>query len=341
MKTYIKGELAYPTSLLLMACLLSPNVMAEEEDEEDTGPFELSGSVELQYNAIRGDSGHSYGTTFSADVETIYHFSDAVSATASFKIEDAPDTSADADVDEAYLSWHIQPDDKLTLHAGRKSVPFGKHESAMLSDPLPKSLGSVSKNRVLELSTTQNKFSGYAYIFDGTAIDGSKNKRFGTGYGARLAYDGEFAGRPTQVGIDFISNLAEADGFADGRVSRKIPAISLHKSTQWGPVTLRGESTFALKSPKVGDMDGAVTRERKPSAHQIEIEYDLQNERKIAAAWNTTRNSEALGLSKRYVGIAYKQPIYKSIYGGIEIGESKSYQGEKDRQFMLNVGYEF
>jgi hypothetical protein len=328
--------------LLGMGLVASPLLLAAEVDEH----LEIIGKYEVEYANVHSAAGNRDGTTLGiGELGVIVKPNDKVNVMTSWIYEGKVD-AADADKtpfenDEAYVQFHALPDEKLDIIAGKQYLPFGKFDSAMITDPLTLQMGETRKDKALVVSSKQGKFSGKVYGFDSDSSNIADGKKFGTGYGAGVGFDGKVFGKPFAAGVDYISNIAEAGGFADGDVSRKIPAVTYHSTSKWGRVTFNSETMAALKALEPGDLGGNVATSEKPAASRSEVAFDLHNDRTIAATWNATRHAQALGLDKRYAAVVYRQPIYKDLQGAVEWRESKSYADEKARTLTVQVAYEF
>ncbi|MBU0656805.1 MAG: LbtU family siderophore porin [Gammaproteobacteria bacterium] len=300
----------------LIATTLSSPLLAVEVSDQ----LEVFGTLELEYGASRGDSGNDYGTALATGaLGATIKPNDKFDITTSWLYEEGlHEVETPLEIDEAMVTWHAMPDEKLDITAGKKYLPFGKFESAMVSDPLTLELGETRMDKVLEASGTNGNIDAGVYAFEGEAEDG---------YGARVGYSTETA----RVGVDYLSSLLDSE----------VPAIGVNGSVNLGRVTLLGEHVTASKSFKAGDLDGAITTDAKPSATHLEADIDLNNDRTVAVAWNKTKNAEEIGLAREYYGAAYRQPIYKDISGAIELVQSKQYTGEKDKTFTAQLSYEF
>ncbi|MEB4591574.1 LbtU family siderophore porin [Candidatus Thiothrix sp. Deng01] len=324
---------------MIGAFLSVPSLAAEVSEQ-----LEITGTIELEYGASRGDSGNEYGTALATGAlgATIKPNDKFDITTTMLYEEDLHGVATPMGTDEAFVAWHALPDAKLDIHAGRQYLPFGSFDTAMVSDPLTLELGETRLNRVLKASTQNGAIHAAGYVFAGEATEPGSDDQQGTGFGLRADY----ATEQMSAGVDYLSNLAESDGL-DGKNNSvdKIPAISLHGSAQLGRFKLIGEHLTAIKSFQPGDVldeDGnSLTVAAKPSATHLEANYDLHNDRTVALAWNQTKEAEEIGLAKEYYGATYRQPIYKGISGALELIQSKQYTGEQDKALTAQIAYEF
>ncbi len=122
------------------------------------------------------------------------------------------DTDAAMEVDEANISVDLKNGWSVT--AGQMYVPFGNFESNMVSDPLTLGLGETGETAVL-LGYEANGLYGSVYVFNGDTIEtGDDESIEHTGFSIGYMMEGD--GYSLDVGLDYISSLADTDGVYDG-----------------------------------------------------------------------------------------------------------------------------
>ena len=296
--------------------------------------LEVVGALEVKYGMSRGDSGHVYGPRADkAEVGVTYKPTDKFDLNVVGLYEDKKFST-----DEAKVTWHAMPDEKLDVTAGKQFFPFGSFESAMVSDPITKEFGESRRNKVLQVASKNGKLQTTAYVFEGKSAQTGGTGTHKNGYGFSVGYEAE-AGT---VGVDYLSNLAESKHFGDTNdVASQIPAIAVHGTRKMGRVALSGEHMAAMKSFQPGDLDGAVTVAAKPSATHLEAALDLNHDRTVAVAWNGSSNAQEIDMTKENIGVTYRQPIYKDLNGGIELMRTKGYDGVNDNVLTAQLSYEF
>ena len=307
---------------------------------EVSDQLEVAGAAELEYGANRGTEGNEYGTAISkAEFGAAIKPNDKLEARVKWLYEeDLKAVSTPLEVDEANAIWHVRPENKLDITAGKKYLKFGSFDTNMVSDPLTLDLGETRQDKVLEVTSKQGNFNTTGYVFSGTApkIDGTGKHK--SGYGFSVGYESE----KVNAGVDYLSNLAESKAFVDhNSVTKKVPAMALYASTSLGGVALKAEHLTAVKSFQAGDLEETITSAAKPSATHIEADLDLKKERVLALSANKTSNAEEIGLPKNNYGITYAQPLYKNISGGIELARAKNYDATTDKSLTMKLSYEF
>jgi hypothetical protein len=306
----------------------------EEKAIEVGKKLEVVGLLEMKYGMSRGDSGHVNGPRADkAEVGVTYKPTDKFDLNAVLLYEDKKFSA-----DEAKVTWHALPDDKLDITAGKQYVPFGSFESSMVSDPITKVLGETRRNKVIQASSTWGNLHTAAYVFDGTSPKTGGTGTHKSGYGLSVGYGTDKA----SGGVDYLSNLAESKLFGNtNNATNKVPALSIHGVTKIGRFSVSGEHMAAMKAFQPGDLDGMVTVAAKPSVTHLEADLDLNHDRTVAVAWNGSSNAQEIGLVKDDIGVTYRQPIYKDLNGGLELKRSKGYDGVKDNVLTAQLSYEF
>jgi hypothetical protein len=296
--------------------------------------LDVSGAVETTYGISRGDSGHVNGPRADkAEVSVTYKPTDKFDLNAVGLYEDKKFSA-----DEVKATWHALPDEKLDVTVGKQFFPFGSFDSAMVSDPITKSLGETRRNKVLLAASKRGNVKTAGYVFEGKSAQTGGTGTHKNGYGFSVGYEAEIG----TVGMDYLSNLAESGHFGTANdVASQVPAIALHGTRKVGNVALSGEYMTAMKSFQPGDLEGTVTEAAKPAVTHLEAALDLKNDRTAAVAWNSSSNAQEMDMTKEDVGITYRQPLYKNLNGGIELMQAKSYDGTKDKVLTAQLTYEF
>ncbi len=298
-------------------------------------PAEVSGVVELEYGVSRGDSGREYGPLATKiEVDAAYKPTDKVDLHTLLLYEDKQ-----ASVDEADITWHALPDEKLDITAGKKYLPFGVFKKAMISSPLTKKLAEARQEKVLLASHKHGDFQTQGYVFAGTSPQTGGTGKHDTGYGLSVGYKTE----AVRFGVDYLSNLAETKRFEndDNDVASEIPAFAVHGLTKIGRVTLIGEHIAATKAFQRGDLGGSIKVAAKPATTQLEADIDLNNDRTVAFAWSGSSDAAKFHLAKEKLGVTYSQPLYKNLAGSLELMRSKDYDAAVDNALTAQLAYEF
>lgn len=326
----------YFNAVTALVCALPLPVLANAQ-------FDFYGVLDAEYTRQSGDVGSQQGA-YLANAEfgvNIHAHPDAQIQLSALYEEDLDGVVTELELDEAHVSWQALDNERLRIQLGRSYVPFGEYETVMITDPLPQELAEMRKDAVLHVQTKQGKWQLGAAVFSADSEDADTGESFEVGAVAGVRYHGEVLGRSIDLGVNYLSNLAEADVFESAAVRRQIPAISIQRRGQWKQLQLRSESVFALKALQTGELDGAVSAEAKPSAHQSEVMWEAKQGHVIAAAWNRSNDAQALGLPKRTLGIAYRHQLNKHVSAALEWQEAEAYDSDKNRTLTTQLTYEF
>ena len=335
-------------ALLITSTLTSPAWAVNiNEQVEITGGVQLIyGTRDSEVDDGTGAISHEKVDGFAAQAVTIgtaYKPNEHVDATISALYEEEIDgVVTDPEIDQAFVTWHALPDDKLDISAGNQYLPFGKFETAMVHDPLTLDLGEGWRDKTLTATSKRGNLTTHGFVFaaEATQPDGSKHDN-GYGFGANYATE------TASIGAEYISNLAESGGFADVNNSTDaVPGVAVHGSTKLGRVTVLGEHVMATKSFQAGDLadadGGSLTAAEKPSATHVEADIDLNNDRTLAMSWNKTKDADTQqGLAEKSYGVTYRQPIMKGIEGAVELMQATGYDDLKSKSVTAQLAYEF
>ena len=247
--------------------------------------------------------------------------------------------SKNFEIDEAFVTWHILPDEKLNLSAGRQYIPFGSLDSAMISSPLTEIIGSIRSDKALGINASYKKLDATAYIFESSSYANDR-KNNALDYSFNVGYENE----KKSIAVYYISNLASSDQFSSEIIDIDIPGIALSSSISLSPsVDLTLEHIRTIKSLKNGNFGGEITQRVYPSASQIEVEIDLKHSRTLALAWNKTSGTQELieDNIRKYIGVTYSQPLNKTLSAAVELARYTHANNEKSHSVNLQVVFSF
>lgn len=242
-----------------------------------------------------------------------------------FLYEDGEDIS----VDEGYIFLDGEDVLPLYLKAGELYVPFGNFESYMISDPLTLDLGETRK-AALEIGFKYNGFHGSLYAFNGD-IDKDGDESHIDNFGASAGYIFKNDRFSLDVGVDWINNIVDSNGYSDGVDKENehaaelgfafafrdyVPGIGTHAVFSFGPVTLIGEYISMLEKPEWNITDivpgsmaalglNPIEAGEKVAAWNIELGYGCSlggKEATFAIGVQGTKNGEEFLPEKRYIG---------------------------------------
>lgn len=233
-------------------------------------------------------------------------------------------------VDEAIIT--IGGGDMLPLYltAGRMYVPFGNFESGMISDPLTLELGETRETAV-QVGFERAGIYGSVYSFNGDVDEDGEDSHIDN-FGANLGYAMERRGLSLDVGVSWINNMVDSDGWSDlvdeqdeaaegegysRTLKDYVPGIGLHAVLSAGSFTLIGEYVAALEEVEwnlsdinpgnPGSLGLADTAEGiKPSSWNVELDYTFEvagRKTMVGVAYQGTDDFADAQPEERYLGV--------------------------------------
>lgn len=193
-------------------------------------------------------------------------------------------------VDEAVLSLlsHGQIEGQTpALHLGRQYLPFGRFESAMISDPLILELGETHTTAAL-LVLTGDPWSATVGAFEGSVDDGDD------GLDSWVAAIEANPCEGVALGASWISDLAESDAELvqnEGAYRDGVAGWSAFVTLQHGEFGLTAEYLAAVKHFKAeqveagGDLTGA-----RPEAWNLELSWQATDKLMLAGRYEEANN---------------------------------------------------
>ena len=272
------------------------------------------GGVDL--DAVYLNQGPSTTTDFvisRAEFGVNYRFSDQLTGTGSVQYTE---DGQDFEIDVVSLTYGLI-DSPVTITAGQFYLPFGTSETALLNSPATAQLSQIRETAVA-VNYENNGFLAGAYLFNGNQDPNGEN--LAVNYGARLGYQGEgFA-----VGVDYLSNLADADNLQHSNYGYSIGAdvvagYAVHGRVDIGQVTLAGQYVAAT-GPLAVDGNGST-----PTATNLEASYQLANGSSIAASYQMTEEALFLGMPERRIALAYRTVLPGGLHLGFELAQEDDY----------------
>jgi len=236
--------------------------------------FAVSGVVDLEGFAQRSDSeGNSSGLDYSVEAALEAEVNEYLSGEIVLTHDEGDPHIVN--VDEALLSIEVKDivsSFTFALDAGKLYLPFGKFESAFVSDPFTADLGET-RNTAVVVGLESELLTADAGVFGGDRDE--EGARSGV---ESLAVTLELnIGEGGSVGTTYLSDLAESDADLvtdSARYETSVPAFGIFVEWEAGPFTLTGEYLTALR----GFGEGVVEASKdltgvRPSAWSGEISY--------------------------------------------------------------------
>ena len=258
-----------------------------------------------------------------------------------FKYEDD-----DLFVDEGFITLVGTESFPAYLIAGRQYIPFGNYDSHFVTDPTTLILGETNAGAVV---------AGYRYggemvdvsvgAFNGRAKKIGKDDAIDSFVGGVVVNPFE----SLMLGASYTSNLAGSDSFSEAVVDKDnldslVGAWSAFLTFEFlERFKVIGEYVGALDSFKAGEIyDAADTKERKPSAWNVELGVAVIENLELAARYEGSDDGGADFLPESQHGVVLNWGIFENTNLALEYlhGEFEDDVQEID-SFVAQLAIEF
>ncbi len=237
------------------------------------------------------------------------------------------------DVDEAYLDFAAS--DALSFRLGQEYIPFGHYSSHLINDPLTLELGEAVET-VAQATFTQNGVLASAYVYAGDAPYNEEDRAEDAG--VRLQYTlGEAASGQVLVGVDFATNIADADTLETYFLDNE---ITLQDNHQGYAVVIGFETdAWGVNLEQVAVLDAFETTqlafagdEAKPMAASFDAWVNaaaLLPNSTVALAYHQTDEAVLLGLPEARIAVGLVQSMQQDTWSwGVEAFQDNDYSEE-------------
>lgn len=210
------------------------------------------------------------------------------------------DDTEPIDMDEAFILLDGGDDAPVWLRAGKMYVPFGNFTSNMISDPLTLEIGETNES-IVEFGTRMGNFYALAYAFNGD-IDEAGDDNHIDNFGAQIGYILEQELFSVDVGVSYINNLVDSDGWGDEfedldayELNDYVDGMALHAVVEAGAFNFIAEYICALDDPEYL-LDGNVEERDAIEVWNLEAGYTftlLDKASFVALAYQGSNNSDS------------------------------------------------
>ena len=241
------------------------------------------------------------------------------------------DGTASIDLDEGWVKIGETDDVPAYMKAGSFIVPFGAFNTNMLADPLGLTLAETSEAPV-QVGYSVGGLSGSVFAFNGDTQEIGEGDHFDK-FGANLAYSTEVSGASIDLGLSYINAIGESDtiegamGSATAMSGDNVSGIGLNAMVTSGPFTAIFEYIAATDDFDSGDV-AFNGNNAQPEAYQFEVGYTtsvLEKELVLAATYQTSEESQALGIAEKQYGVAATYSYLPGLDIGVEFMHQDDY----------------
>ena len=298
--------------------------------------IELSGMFEFTASYFKqGDEKVSDFSLAEINLGFAAKLSDKLSAEIVLIYEDGNEDGVS--VDSAIVTYQFS--DELSFSAGRFTVPFGKFESEMLSDPLTLALGEISSDGIYATWKSGIVTVNIA-AFDSAIVDSDTIETVAASI--EIAPEDGFA-----FGFSVVSDLGGGamadvinDTVGEGGSYSKAAGISAFAKATFGIATLSAEYVAAIDDMEITDAAGD-TYAAKPQAWFAELALALCDD--VTAAFRYEGSKEFLPeeMPENIFGATVKYAIIENATVGLEYMFGKVKDGDDMHCVTANFVVEF
>ncbi len=303
----------------LLAFVISTPFSATHAEQKLTDQLSLSGLLEIDAYSLSQDAGgDSLDIIVSAlEIGLDARINERLGISTLFLYEEG---FAGLEVDTAVMNLALASEFDLTV--GQMVLPFGRYESAALSDPLTLELGETADTAV-QLSTTRGSLSASVTFFNGhneeaAAVDDDQ---------LRLILALDYSQDTINAGVSWISNM-DSDRFEEltaTSIASEVAGLGLYFTWRQGPLTVSAEHIMALDDYTAGDFGNDVGTPSQPTATALELDYALDENSTLAIAFQNSSEAAFAGLSEDVLLASYTRGLENGLDIGLELRESKDY----------------
>ena len=241
------------------------------------------------------------------------------------------DGTASIDLDEGWVKFGETDDVPAYVKAGNFVVPFGAFNTNMLADPLGLTLAETAENPV-QVGYSVGGLSGSVFAFNGDTQEIGEGDHFNK-FGANLAYSTEVSGASLDLGLSYINAIGESDtiegamGSATAMAGDNPSGIGLNAMVTSGPFNAIFEYITATDDFDSGDV-AFNGNNAQPAAYQFEVGYTtslLEKDLVLAATYQTSEESQALGIAEEQYGVAATYSYLPGLDIGVEFMHQEDY----------------
>ena len=216
----------------------------------------------------------------------------------------------------------------VSLTAGRHVVPFGVYESAMVSDPLTKSLGETGDDAI-QFALDLDGVTAAAFMFKGDNDRGGDDQIENFGFSAGYALERDEVS--IALGVSWINDIGEAGGFDDveDRVldGSMVAGGGASLVASFGGMTAIAEYVAAMKEFKPTEVE-FKGKGAEPSAWMVEAGYDFELAGKpsnVSFGYQGTNEALALELPETRFLIGFSIELAEALSLSLEWARQQDY----------------
>ncbi|MCY4317956.1 MAG: LbtU family siderophore porin [Alphaproteobacteria bacterium] len=233
-----------------------------------TDGLEIGGAVEV---LVSHDSPYEGNSTSNNETDTVeVALAAGIGDYASAELVLEKDDEDKVEVADAFFT--IDSGAGVSFSAGKMGLPFADFETNLVSDPMALEIGEAVKNALMLSFESEAGFSASAYTFNGDADYNGRDRI--DKVGAQAGFGTEIGGMGVELGVGWISDIREAEGFVEGEppeTAKKIDGLAVSGGLSFGPLSFLGH--YMTTRDKVDGVDWTVA---DLTANESSVTYETQ-----------------------------------------------------------------
>lgn len=339
------GVLTQPFLTVVSLSALSTAAMAETR----FGNVDFSGLIEIETSQVSHFDNVSSSDVAIASVELGFDADLNRDLSASLVLLHE-DEDASFVVDQVLVNY--QPAGaNWSLTAGQVYLPFGRFESAAISDPLTLALGESSEF-IMQLKMSDGAFDSAVFFYNGDDKTNKTSSDKIDNYGVNIGY--QFQGAFTvNASLAYLNDMANIDllqeTIAAGSVDNYVSASAFDL------MIARGEFSFTVELVRANEAfeDSELSFNgsgAKPSAQRVELGYRMLITGKpvnLGLALQQTSEALALDLPEKRLLLAMSFEVKDKVLLAFELSQDSDYSnsdggtGESGNAFVVQLAAEY
>ncbi|MDH5517372.1 MAG: LbtU family siderophore porin [Gammaproteobacteria bacterium] len=312
------------TQLLILSLamtLSSTSVIADSSLNKFISETVINGAIEIESHFSNDFTNQSTNDISVATLQLL--FDSEINKHVSTHISLLHEDDAPVSVDEA--SIQIKISNSVSLIVGQMYLPFGNHNSNMLSDSLSHEFSETNETSSLlkyESATVRSSI----YIFNGETKTSTPSDTIDN-----LGFDMAYVSDSIEVGFSYTNNISNSNLIAESvplvasqpTVTAYVSAASVYTNLKVGQVTAFFEHITALDEFSASDLSISTTK-TSPEISSLEISIAIQDTL-FSIGFQSTQETIDFQLPKQRWLASYSRKVFKDTALTFELYTDKDY----------------
>ncbi|MBC8210464.1 MAG: LbtU family siderophore porin [Gammaproteobacteria bacterium] len=323
---------------LRLSLFLTSLLLLSSSSQAELKEMQISGVFEMEAVAIQSDSnGNSNDLLAPAlEIEFYTRLTKQISIAFTLVAEDIGDSTSNTIADDAVINFRLGAS---TLTIGQSTLPFGRYETGAINDPLTLLLGETSETAFIYNRSTDVGLDYSVYLYNGKSSGSPVAKESLNDFGFAFNFNID----DWSIGAGYINNLANSDSLLDigTTVNEKVAGMAMHLAFHFDDWHFFAEHVMALDDFVAGDLNGAISSKRKPTASHLEVLLDLEEDRYLSLNLSTSSQAVDLLDYESQFTLTYATMVMQQANLYFELLSAKEYNGNQDTILGVKLALDF